>query len=321
MLASYLVTCCEVQLDCDLGMDGLGDQLEHYVYCLNAAKMLNISYFPPSWPVGKFHPNPEYPKVAKLLNINISLAPRPKADNLKLVALNLEELRVLNSAIATGARAPLCDVMVQTSIRSCNGWCDFSQTYASLNNVIWLLRCNMAKQTCQAHKLGFPPNDSNVNVVWHLRNGDVCLHCDRAAYYTDIHARFFNVLPRPAKLFFESEYSMPFLESEPAFKDAEFRHNRTILDTVCTFLTADVLITTGSSLPVFVAAFAPPWHPIVIEEMRKEVSEENGAVFPHFFNEHQAVRMWNGKIRLSDAELSGIFKSVISRVHSRVKTI
>jgi len=89
-------------------------------------------------------------------------------------------------------------------------------------------------------------------------------------------------------------------ESMPAllharFPEARFHFNSSLRDTVCRFLTADVLVTDGSSLPVFASAFAPPRRPVVLEEARKE-AQHGEARFMHFLDPAQSHPMVNGSL-------------------------
>ena len=71
-----------------------------------------------------------------------------------------------------------------------------------------------------------------------------------------------------------------------------------MINLTCNFLTADILVATGSSLPVFIAAFAPPWKPIVFEEERKEIVLYGpGSSFPrHFYDDRMAVLLKDGML-------------------------
>jgi hypothetical protein len=325
LLSSLRTHGCDVRLSCNIGSAGLGDQLEHYVYCLNAAKLLNATYHVDSWPAGQLtflKGGEEYEQVAQLLGILGRAAPPPPAAALTRNVMNWPELSDLALALQNGSHAPLCDVEVVTSIVSCfrgdfsHDWCDFYPTYDALDNVIWGMREADARNACHERGLGFSQGRSaHLNVVWHVRTGDVCTHCSSVSYYTQLHARLAKAAGKPLRLFFESQHDVAFLRAEPTFANAEFSHKHSMLESTCLFLTADVLVTSGSSLPIFISAFAPPWHPIVIEESRKEVNFHwvgDERQFTHFYKDSEAVRMWNGVIPLSDEELAGVFSSVLA---------
>jgi hypothetical protein len=199
-----------------------------------------------------------------------------------------------------------------------NTWCDFLPQYDSLKNVIWALRRGNARRKCLDRGLGFKPS-STVNIVWHVRVGDICLRCDDSDYYTSLYARMIRTARASLashQLVFESQGAIDFLEKHILFKDAIFNTNSTLIDSICRFLTADVLITSGSSLPPFVAAFAPPWSPIVFEERRKEARLQS-TMAHHYFKEDAAVLMEDGVPLLSDDELGAVLTSVLSKKRSR----
>ena len=219
---------------------------------------------------------------------------------------------------------------MSSSIASCfrgdfaGNWCDFYPTYEALDNVIWQLRDAGAHHRCHAAGLGFKRSIKRATVVWHVRTGDVCLHCHDVSYYTKLHARFERALGVPVDLHFESQNPLGWLSGLPEFANASFSHETSIHQLVCSFLTADVLITSGSSMPAFVAAFGAPWHPIVLEEVRKEAGVWKGEsardwknkYFAHFFKEQEAVALWGGSISLSDTEMHGLFRSLLPHLYA-----
>ena len=81
--------------------------------------------------------------------------------------------------------------------------------------------------------------------------------------------------------------------------------NRPLIETVCRMMTADILITSGSSL-AYVVAISKAQLPLVMEEMRKEVLPQFRSIWGdvgstiqenmrHVFNEDEAVLLINGK--------------------------
>lgn len=85
--------------------------------------------------------------------------------------------------------------------------------------------------------------------------------------------------------------------------------NRPIIETVCRMLTADILITSGSSL-AYVAAISKGQLPLVMEEMRKEALPQFSHIWGggsaireslrHVFNEDEAVLLSNGRPIMPD---------------------
>jgi hypothetical protein len=170
------------------------------------------------------------------------------------------------------------------------------------------------------HSVAHYPGE--LQLVVHVRTGDVCYHCVQGGrpdvpYYQRIldsvdgalaglgvrlNITFESTIPgRPAEMLRQ--------DLAPLYPLARFLSSP-LLQTVCSFLTADLLVATGSSLPVFVAAFAPQWRPILLEDRRKEVlpniqkSVRNKSSVPaHFFPSDRAVHLEDGMLRATAAEL------------------
>jgi hypothetical protein len=152
-------------------------------------------------------------------------------------------------------------------------------------------------------------------MVWHVRTGDVCLNC-RTAYYSGLFIQLQRALGgRRAAVTFESQHPLKFggprqLADLPEFAGARFVVKDKLINTVCRFLTADVLLTTGSSLPAMVAAFAAPWAPIVVEERQKGRIWEQ----PWYNDKGNAVLVMNGKVKFhSNESLQALFEGVLDR--------
>ena len=81
----------------------------------------------------------------------------------------------------------------------CDGtWCSF--VLKELHEVKWLLRNNSYLSRCAARRVGFTRQRGTVNILWHIRSGDLCIN------YKDPH--FFAPLLR---LIAETELSWCFL--------------------------------------------------------------------------------------------------------------
>ena len=317
------VLSCPVYFLCNTGPGGLGDQLEHYVYCLYCAKLLNATVI-----VDGFRKGPtqhlgtsEYHKIARHLGIDFSLTKHGVEHNGQLFhsTLSFADVFSTHQQISNGSRTVPCNTLFQSDIYSCPGdsngvgWCDFLPKYESLKSVLWTLRRNHARKDCFESERRTAPALPYVRVVWHVRTGDVCLRCNQVDYFEYLYTLLLrmNVFQSYGHdLTFESQGRVDFLENHALFQNATFFHNSSLMDTVCRFLTADVLITSGSSLPVFIAAFAPPWAPIVLEERRKEAQLQS-TMAHHFFNEEEAVLLEDGRPLISDVELSTLFENIL----------
>jgi len=143
-----------------------------------------------------------------------------------------------------------------------------------------------------------------VNIVWHVRTGDISLH-NNVMYYNNFFSLLvgiFGIKRRKVKrllnVVFESQHPIPFLNS--SFPHATFNVAHNITSTVCNFLTSDVFISSGSSMSA-VLAFAKPLHPIILEERRKEINWEHfiaqsSIQQPHMFTKEMSLHVVNGTV-------------------------
>jgi hypothetical protein len=301
---------------CNTGSSGLGDQLEHYVYCLYVAKLLGATMIVNGFQQGpaSHHGHGEYRQVADLLGVDFGLTLQgvEAAHQLDRVDLTMPAALLLHAQLANGTQRPTCNTLFVSDLDGCPviHWCDAMPKYDSLKATLWFLRRNTARNACFDAGLGFPPAVA-VNMVWHVRTGDICLRCNDVQYYTQLYTRLETVIGARINLVFESQSEVEFLKREALFKDAVFISDATLMQTVCRFLTADVLITSGSALSAFTAAFAPPWSPIVIEERRKEAPDRSSSVAHHFFDDEEAILLEDGQPLLSDFELASLFQSIL----------
>ncbi len=122
----------------------------------------------------------------------------------------MSEVLSLHEKLRDGSIAPSCGIVYTSDIYSCPGhplvpkrstfwtrrrskrqplgsWCDLLPAYNSLKSVIWSLRSTHAREKCFQRKLGFHNSSPKVNIVWHVRTGDICLHCE-AGFFTELFA-------------------------------------------------------------------------------------------------------------------------------------
>jgi len=321
---------CPIYFSCKTMSNGLGDQLERYTYCLHVAKLLGLNGS--DMLVHGFAHAPEkhtganeMPEIAAFLGIEteatrgLSVAELRRGRKgpqgvrgLPVWQVSLYQVFQMHARLLAGDWELPCGAVYTSEINSCQGWCTRKlERYTALEDVQWTKRGHRVRQKCHAAGLGFPEQRSAVQVVWHVRNGDICLLC-RADYYTELHAQLRTALgQRPMAITFESQRPIQFntepqLRNLPQFEGATYNSNATLLASICTFLTADVLITTGSSLPVHVASFGDPWQPVLFEE---RVKGGNNPYIPlHYHHPESAVLLKQGKIiSLSLDELRHLF--------------
>ena len=211
----------------------------------------------------------------------------------------LSKQRCKKSVAALQACLPVGSAETVTGLKNpVHNWCDFRPSYNSLQAVMATLRDNVSKQVCRARRLGFTEQSCSLKIVWHVRTGDICPRCGDSAYFKRLYSALLRVpqIGRNHELYIESQHPVTFLESVPLFRSAKFSSNSSLLQSVCKFLTADLLLTTGSSFSPFVAAFAPQWSPILFEERRKEAKIDSK--FPHhFFHNDSAILLEDGAFK------------------------
>lgn len=272
-----LDTACPRFVNCDTGNGGLGDQLEHYIFCLQRALALNAIVIMDKVSFNISVHNPQhYLEAAELLGV-----PLPGAVNI----------------------SSSCKALETPDMYSCRGWCHNVANVPILTPALLALtRKSHAREKCsKKHPL---PKSDGLNIVIHVRNGDICLHCHDVAYMKNILSIF---SPIRTRIFFESEKHLP--EFERAFPKAFFNHTKNILEAICLMANADVLVTTGSSFPAMVAAFVEGL--VVFEEVRKEVATARHAP-QHFFGKEDAVLLVNGIVQNFDTLERLLWKKVVN---------
>jgi hypothetical protein len=304
--------------------------MEHYIYSLNVAKLLKATLVLVGFQSGpeKHLGRHEYFKAAQLLGLNFSLNLTYVKDLFKNLTFNtyrFEEVLRKSKAMNSGKEKMPCYSAIESDIGSCEGgWCPLTfPNYKFHEEVLWILRNNTARERCLRKQMGFKgsKSHSSVNVAWHIRSGDICLHCQSADY----HSHLLDLLSSAVNgggghwgkrgdglnVVFESQSPIPDLQA--AFPNASFSSNSSLIASVCTFLTADILVTSGSSMPV-VAAFAPPFSPLIFEERRKDNNPQSSAADKwqhHMFTVEEAILMENGRPVLPDEEVMVWVQSVL----------
>ena len=297
---------CPRAVLCNTGNAGLGDMLEHWVFCLRVAKMVEATLVMPEaafFGGGGHLGNTQYKEVASLLGVNLRL--NESVLWAQPVTKPYEELLDMRTR---GESLP-CGTILSVDIYSCAGraiWCDSVLDSDILKSVLWVMRRNNAEEDCRQRGLAVPKEAGQVSVLFHVRKGDICLRCNNVAYHEKIVGAIERALASchvSLRVRFESEDDLPELRS--AFPSALFTHAH-LVEAVCSFLTTDILITPGSSFSPMIAAFGPPWKPIVFEERRKE-----GGGKAHFYTEEEAVLLQEGVPTLGEAELEGLLQSAL----------
>eukprot|EP01036_Dinobryon_divergens_P022139 gene22139-30375_t len=307
-------SCPIFAVESNHGDYGFGDQFERYVHLLNIARLLRATAVP------TFNNNTghvgglEYIKLAQLMNINMDLHNEYTKYNIShhfSFSLNDVErihAEILSSSNGSSPRLP-CHSVVRVTMYDCNGtWCPF--VVKEIHEVKWILKHNFFVSHCAKNKIGFKRERGRVNVLWHVRSGDLCIRCKDPRYFDALLQQIGSALQSRANtvLHIESAWNLSELVEHYGGRSLFFI-NRPIIETVCRMLTADILITSGSSL-AYVAAISKGQLPLIMEEMRKEALPQFSHIWGggsaireslrHVFNEDEAVLLSNGRPIMPD---------------------
>lgn len=288
---------------------------------------------PGSFTVTQHRNKEDYAKVAQLLGIDLKFseadarAKYPGATWGPDLKLTLPEALNRSAAAKANGTAHPCFTFIDTNVNSCKlpsgaeGSCDSGPAFENFAASYGRLRNNTIKAECLKMKHGFTdrgPEGNQIHISWHVRNGDRCTHCTEPEYYRQLYRRllYSPTIAKAHHLAFDSHDRAEHVEHDVIFKAAAkfevFHTTQSLLSTVCRFATSDVLITSGSSLVPFIAAFLPPLSPIVLEERRKEVTNASDlSEHHHFFRWHEAVLLEDGKPISDNRTVTMLLESVL----------
>ena len=155
-------------------------------------------------------------------------------------------------------------------------WCPTHPAVPGLDHIGWQLRAHAAAQSVvfSVKTLRFF-EPGKMNIAIHVRNGDICVSCgERAEFsYETLLGELGAALQGCAlRLVFFAQDPLPWVHTRwPGAVVVGFA-NATVSDVARHFLAANVLITGGSSFATSIAAFAQPFHPVVLEALTKEAT-------------------------------------------------
>ena len=139
----------------------MGDELEHFIYSLNVAKMFEASIFMNGGLISgstkvKHVGAAQYPDIATLLGIHpVPFSFVSKYSPQYKLELNFSQAIYFKHAILNGSAQLLCNTTIVSNIYSCKGWCPLMQSeFDWINNVSPVLRNSGAKSTCIAFGRG-----------------------------------------------------------------------------------------------------------------------------------------------------------------------
>ena len=288
-------TKCPLFVATNVATAGLGDRLEQAIFARHFARKFRATFVLING-FGKINHEhnggDDYSRIARYLGVNFLEWSHVEAIYKPFtLKLNYMELTTLYNDITVHKNNSLrCNTILEVTLWSCllnnhtnhYSWCHGSSEYREndLEEAMMIARGHKIGEKCLRDGLGFPAREANNDsliVITHLRSGDICLGC---------HLSYFQTLQRTlmksfrfhesnigqsVHLAIEAQVNLTLFE-DPFFKNYDFylpSQNNSLLDTICRFLTADVLVTTGSSFPMMIAMYGLPSMPIVMEESIK----------------------------------------------------
>ena len=137
---------------------------------------------------------------------------------------------------------------------------------------------------------------NTLNVVWHIRTGDVCLHCTNASKYE----RLYNFIAETVGLNLKHRINNIVVHKQDSRVPLLFQNISNVTlhtDTnvglaIRMFRQADILVTTGSSFSNTVALFTNLHKPLVFQTLDKdsELPEDGGRGSKAGFNSIGYIR-------------------------------
>ena len=246
----------------------------------------------------RHHGSSEYPLVATFLGIDV-VRNLESLKHLRHIAVTVTEAETFHERLTTKNTDFPCSVYYSSDINSCGKWCFAFNDFKGKKYIRGFLQRKgiVAKSNCV--QKGYHNFDEDViQIVWHVRQGDICLHCT-TSYQTKLYQQLLPSLKKrniPWNITFESQGDLSFIKKDPVLNKSYFIDKSTLVSTICRFLTSNILITSGSSLPTVIAAYSELWNPIIIEEHRKE----GGSL--HYFSPDEAVLVEEGNMLISEQE-------------------
>lgn len=304
----------------------MGDELEHFIYFLNIAKLMEATIIvigglanaSSSGHLGKS----QYPNMANFLGIELRYNMTFVEENFKPLrrfSMSFDEIIRFRKQLEKGSATLQCGSIISSDIYSCKGqWCPMVRSdFDFMQNIASIIQRKSVRDICIQQRNGFYECDRNVvNIVWHVRRGDINIHEDMS-YYDTVANNLLrslsaerNDLGNRIRLHFELQ--QPDQQLEKLFPNATSFVDEDIFKSVCRFLTTDIFISSGSSFAI-VLAFSKSSKPIIFDEVRKEITLFNASVArTHLFSSHRAVLLVNGKPLLEEFKVRKSIQKAIS---------
>lgn len=225
------------------------------------------------------------------------------------IGYHKEYLDYMDSTRDYIVETPCNQLKIIDAYDSCNGWCPFAASEEMQAFVKPLLRVTLQKSSSCFHAPEFPLVKNELNLLWHVRSGDVCPHCDSIEYYNEIYSFILgmlsisgqsgitirNIVAHTVDFTPRVDYLFQWIPNVIHFTTSN------MTGVVCTFLNTDVLIATGSSFPSLVLWFSNQMQPVLMEDIRHSAVTEK-AKYIYATRAMDSIRMENGKVKNNTTE-------------------
>jgi len=224
------------------------------------------------------------------------------------------------------------DLVIVDVYDSCQAWCPFVFS-EEMELLLQPLLRETRKHSNKCHDIEAPLRKEVVNIVWHIRTGDICLHCeDRfGKYYQNIYSFILLALPAGTphqNIIVHQADSKHYLAPQLFDGLANLTHftSDNVTHAACNFLSADVLMLTGSSFPSMVSWFSPHFQPLVLQEKRSQADFNHHSRYPYAISPGEAFRLDDGVLvnkTKSTEEMIVEFRDALRRngVLTRIATV
>ena len=262
---------CPRFVSIDFSNAGLGDQLTRLIYLYTVAQRRRLTAIVDMhYGVSSMHSRGGYKNIYDKLGFPTNPLNETGVlnlyQNLSIAEISLDRL-VLSDELAIP-----CGTLIQTRIFSCRGgWCP-----QSLSHFVEILSRPIVDSLSNARAADFrqrvfPLKDAVINIVWHVRTGDICLRCDDRQFFRNV----FNFLKKSVKWYsFQNiVVHLPDKRVSRLFSSIPNTVFWTEPDEEASlklFFNADILIATGSSFPIIAGWLTPINKPIMLISERKE---------------------------------------------------
>ena len=123
------------------------------------------------------------------MNINVDLQNEYTKYNIAHnFSFSLDEVEKIHAEIimnnGSSPRLP-CNSVVRATMYDCGGtWCSF--VLKEIHEVKWILKNNTFVSYCAKNKLVFKRERGKINLLWHVRSGDLCIRCKDTRYFDSL---------------------------------------------------------------------------------------------------------------------------------------